>query len=123
MTIRGFVSVHGIDERTRDSGRLSRFRSAEASAGPPLMVRIWTIFSPFLPATLAQSSGFVVFGQIFVFFEFLPDGPDQVLRAQAGPFLAIARLTANFFARDTMPSINAPLAKSLKYSTSFSPLA
>ena len=27
------------------------------------------------------------------------------------PSCAIARFTANFFARDTMPSINAPLAK------------
>ena len=51
-------------------------------------------------------------GKILVFLELLPDGADQVVRARPAPSCAMSRFTANFFARETMPSIKAPLAKS-----------
>ena len=61
--------------------------------------------------------------QIFVLFELFANRPDQVVRSKAAALLGKSRLTAYFLARDTMPSIKAPLAKSLKYRISFSPLA
>src|SRR5436309_1856626 len=68
----------------------------------------------FFPAIFAQSSGFVVFGKSSCSLN-----SSRIARSRSSalmPFawVAMTRLIAYFFARETIPSINAPLAKSLK---------
>src|SRR3989442_265235 len=82
------------------------------SLGPTVIVRTWTILSAFLPAIFAQSSGLVVFGRSSCSLN-----SSRMARMRSSLLMprspvASRRLIAYFLARETIPSIRAPLEKS-----------
>src|SRR5712664_2785843 len=76
-----------------------------------------------LPAIVAQSSGLLVFGRSSFSLSSSRTAATRSSVTRPFPPPPMQRLRASFFARRTTDSIIAPETKSLKWRTSFSPLA